>query len=159
MLGQLCLNRPNLLSFPTVVSMTLMPRVDIMMDMWDTLQKIAMLSRPKFKNLLIEMCCALHPRLLRCSLRKSSNTRVLRFMCKFLHLWSNLLCNIRIKDATLECRWPVLEHHLLLFSHLSTPMLGHSTPYFEFIIVRLHIRRSILAWGTLLKCSIQGLFL
>lgn len=80
-------------------------------------------------------------------------------MFKFIHLWSILLCSIRIKDTTLVCRWPILGHHTLLLLHLSMPMLGHPIPHLEFIMVRILIRQLILAWGTLLECSNQWLFL
>lgn len=52
---------------------------------------------------------------------------------------SSLLCNIQIKDTTLECRWPILGHHLLLLLHLSMPILGSPMSHLEFIMVRLLI--------------------
>lgn len=92
-------------------------------------------------------------------MRRGLNTRFLRFMCKFLYLWSNLLCSIRIKDITLEFLWPILGHRRLLLLHLSMLILGHLMSHLEFSMVKPLIRYSILAWCTLLKCSHQCLLL
>lgn len=79
--------------------------------------------RPKFEN----------------SSTRSLNTWVLRFMYKFLFLCSNRLCNIKIKDITLECLWPIMGHCLLLLLQLSRLILGHPISYLEFNMARLLI--------------------